>query len=248
MSNTSKKEITLSVGDCKVDPCKVITFYYTNHKGKFGLRQVEPKSLDWGVTAWFPGEPQWHLTAYDVGKAADRTFALSNVCGDVANTIEAIKRLGETARKAVADGCTCDILNGCLCDHPERLRRVDAEMNHAILVCKQKFTAGVRENVFPAETRPFHCGDCGARLRDIGVAEVAEVACTQCGTVWLVGARRKGQADLTDVWLPVMRAVANHIDTGVFASRLHEPGFATLRRIYEEFTKLPALARVAPSF
>ena len=57
---------------------KVVTMVYTNYKGKTSVRKILPKEIFYGHTEWHP-EDQWLLTAYDVVKEADRTFAMKDI-------------------------------------------------------------------------------------------------------------------------------------------------------------------------
>lgn len=53
---------------------------YTNYVGARQVRQIvpQPDGLAYGVTPWHL-EPQWTITAYDVGKDAIRTFAVKDI-------------------------------------------------------------------------------------------------------------------------------------------------------------------------
>ena len=51
---------------------------YTNYKGKTAVRKVLPKEIYFGHTDWHP-EDQWLMTAYDIGKKDDRTFAIKDI-------------------------------------------------------------------------------------------------------------------------------------------------------------------------
>lgn len=57
---------------------KIVTMVYTNYKGKTAVRKVIPKEIYFGHTDWHP-EEQWLMTAYDIGKEADRTFAMKDI-------------------------------------------------------------------------------------------------------------------------------------------------------------------------
>jgi predicted DNA-binding transcriptional regulator YafY len=55
-----------------------VEILYTNHRGEASWRKILPHRLHFGSTEYHPG-PQWLLDAYDVGKEADRTFALKDI-------------------------------------------------------------------------------------------------------------------------------------------------------------------------
>lgn len=57
---------------------KAVSFTYTNHAGQTSTRAVLPLSIFFGKCKWHPDE-QWLLLAYDTGRSALRTFALSKV-------------------------------------------------------------------------------------------------------------------------------------------------------------------------
>lgn len=64
-----------------VDAAKTVVIDYTNHAGKRQIRTIIPHEEDnlvFGSSEWHP-EPQWLLNAFDIGKAADRTFAVSSL-------------------------------------------------------------------------------------------------------------------------------------------------------------------------
>ena len=55
-----------------------VKIVYTNYKGKTGIRTIVPKSIEFSSNEWHT-EPQWLMTAYDLEKEADRTFALKDI-------------------------------------------------------------------------------------------------------------------------------------------------------------------------
>lgn len=57
-----------------------VRFVYTNYQQKVEERVVVPRALRWGSTEWHP-EVQWHLEAFDVGRSAPRSFALTSIFG-----------------------------------------------------------------------------------------------------------------------------------------------------------------------
>ena len=59
-------------------PEQVVTIVYTNYRGETGERKIVPKKLWFGATEYHP-EQQWLLDGYDLGKQADRTFAVKDI-------------------------------------------------------------------------------------------------------------------------------------------------------------------------
>lgn len=57
---------------------KPIQIVYTNYKGETGLRKILPKEIHFGNNDWHV-EPQWLLTAFDLEKNAERTFAMRDI-------------------------------------------------------------------------------------------------------------------------------------------------------------------------
>lgn len=55
-----------------------IEILYTNYRGETARRRIIPSGLRYGATEYHP-EPQWLLDAFDVEKAAHRTFAMRDV-------------------------------------------------------------------------------------------------------------------------------------------------------------------------
>lgn len=53
-------------------------FSYTNWRGETSVRHVIPKGIRYAATEWHP-EPQWLLDAFDIDRAADRSFAFSGI-------------------------------------------------------------------------------------------------------------------------------------------------------------------------
>lgn len=49
---------------------------YTNWRGETSEREIHPLYMWFGATEWHP-EPQWIITAKDLGKGQERDFALS---------------------------------------------------------------------------------------------------------------------------------------------------------------------------
>ena len=54
-----------------------VRFFYTNYRGERSIRTAVPVILTWGQSQWHP-RPQWLMTAFDMDKGAERTFALEN--------------------------------------------------------------------------------------------------------------------------------------------------------------------------
>lgn len=71
-------------GNCSVPPPpgadhpQAVRIVYTNWRGETAPRTIIPRDLTFGATSWHP-EPQWLLDAWDVGKGAERTFALRDI-------------------------------------------------------------------------------------------------------------------------------------------------------------------------
>lgn len=58
---------------------KKIAVVYTNHRGKEELRTITPHAVEWVEgDKWHP-DGQFLMSAYDWGKKANRTFALSKM-------------------------------------------------------------------------------------------------------------------------------------------------------------------------
>lgn len=57
---------------------EVVTIVYTNYKGKTAVRKIIPKDILFGHNEWHT-EDQWLMIAYDLGKEADRTFAIKDI-------------------------------------------------------------------------------------------------------------------------------------------------------------------------
>lgn len=51
---------------------------YTNYRGETSKRKVRPIKIWFGKTEWHP-EAQWILDAFDIGKNAERSFALKDI-------------------------------------------------------------------------------------------------------------------------------------------------------------------------
>lgn len=65
-------------GGINMDEKKIVTIVYTNYKGRTAVRKIFPKEICFGHTDWHP-EEQWLMVAYDIGKDADRTFAMKDI-------------------------------------------------------------------------------------------------------------------------------------------------------------------------
>jgi len=51
---------------------------YTNHRGQRAERRIVPDHVEWAEVEWHPGA-QWLLIAYDLDRAAYRTFAMKDI-------------------------------------------------------------------------------------------------------------------------------------------------------------------------
>lgn len=56
----------------------LISFDYVNHRGEAARRRVRPLSIRFGTSEYY-SEPQWLMKALDVGKDANREFAMSKM-------------------------------------------------------------------------------------------------------------------------------------------------------------------------
>lgn len=59
---------------------QTIEIDYTNYRGRRGTRRIEPQRIWFGSTDYHR-EPQWLMDAFDLGRAAIRTFALRDIHG-----------------------------------------------------------------------------------------------------------------------------------------------------------------------
>lgn len=57
---------------------KEVVIDYTNHRGVRGIRYIRPRLVYFGVTE-FHQESQWVMSAYDMTKQAERTFAMKDI-------------------------------------------------------------------------------------------------------------------------------------------------------------------------
>jgi predicted DNA-binding transcriptional regulator YafY len=57
---------------------KVVAIVYTNYRGETDRREIIPIRQWFGSTDWHR-EAQWLLDAYDLSKAANRTFAMKDI-------------------------------------------------------------------------------------------------------------------------------------------------------------------------
>ncbi len=61
-----------------MDSEKIVTIVYTNYKGITATREILPIEMLFGHTDWHK-EDQWLLRAIDIGKQAERTFAIKDI-------------------------------------------------------------------------------------------------------------------------------------------------------------------------
>jgi predicted DNA-binding transcriptional regulator YafY len=64
----------------KVDPLKLVSFTYTNHRGETRVRRAQPIKVFFGTHPQYP-TARWLMLAYDVDKADTRTFDMQKVIG-----------------------------------------------------------------------------------------------------------------------------------------------------------------------
>ncbi|MEM1344815.1 MAG: hypothetical protein AAGI34_09580 [Pseudomonadota bacterium] len=57
-------------------PAHAIIMRYTNWRGETAIRAIEPREVYLGSTEWHP-KTQWLMPAWDLGKGAERVFALA---------------------------------------------------------------------------------------------------------------------------------------------------------------------------
>jgi predicted DNA-binding transcriptional regulator YafY len=57
---------------------QVVSIVYTNWEGKVGIRHILPQKMWYGKTEWHK-EEQWLLTAWDIDKDAERTYAMKDI-------------------------------------------------------------------------------------------------------------------------------------------------------------------------
>ena len=57
---------------------KSLRFVYKNYKGIVSTRNVIPEGVYYGTTEWHK-QNQWLMTAFDLDKKADRTFAITDI-------------------------------------------------------------------------------------------------------------------------------------------------------------------------
>lgn len=59
-------------------PLESVWIDYTNYKLERSIREIIPASIEFGNSEWHP-DSQWLLVAYDIGKGAEREFALRDI-------------------------------------------------------------------------------------------------------------------------------------------------------------------------
>lgn len=59
-------------------PERVVVIRYTNYRGETAFRRIVPIAIRFGSTQWHPS-PQWLLDAFDLDRAAERSFAVKDV-------------------------------------------------------------------------------------------------------------------------------------------------------------------------
>jgi hypothetical protein len=83
----------------------VLSFVYTNHKGKVLVRKCQPLRLFWGATEWHP-TPGWRLVGFDLDKQAERTYdvrSIGRVSAVVAGTNEEVEATVDDMARSFAD-------------------------------------------------------------------------------------------------------------------------------------------------
>ncbi len=73
--------------NCHNKPATSVIIDYTNWRGEFSLRRIEPRRVYFGSTEHHP-EPQWLLEAMDLDKGEWRTFAMKDITGWKATPVQ----------------------------------------------------------------------------------------------------------------------------------------------------------------
>lgn len=74
-------ESTLAIGRQSADPpdlAVAVRIDYVNWRGERAVRHIVPQRMYFGEVEWHPGL-QWILDAWDVDKAAVRSFAIADI-------------------------------------------------------------------------------------------------------------------------------------------------------------------------
>ncbi|MEU9407541.1 hypothetical protein AB0E08_17930 [Streptomyces sp. NPDC048281] len=59
-------------------PEQEVKILYINYRGEKDWRRIQPLKIWFGSTNWHPGK-QWLMDAIDLGKQAERSFALKDI-------------------------------------------------------------------------------------------------------------------------------------------------------------------------
>lgn len=62
---------------------KNLRFEYLNHKGDYAIRTVRPIEIVFTKKEPYYPEPTWLLVAWDLDKQDGRSFALTNIRGNI---------------------------------------------------------------------------------------------------------------------------------------------------------------------
>lgn len=57
---------------------RVVAIRYTNYRGETSTRRIIPLRVRFAASEWHP-TPQWLMDAFDIGKDAERSFALKDI-------------------------------------------------------------------------------------------------------------------------------------------------------------------------
>ena len=57
---------------------QIVKILYTNYRGETTIRDIIPIKIWFGSTEWHP-EENWLIDAYDLGKKANRSFAMKDI-------------------------------------------------------------------------------------------------------------------------------------------------------------------------
>ena len=61
------------------DLSTMVRIDYVNYRGERAVRRIVPQRVYFGEVEWHPGQ-QWILDAWDLDKAAVRSFAMGDIC------------------------------------------------------------------------------------------------------------------------------------------------------------------------
>ena len=77
----------------------LVTFDYLNYRGELGERSVEFRCLAYGSNEYYPS-PTWFLHGFDMDKKAERSFAFTNIKGDLKTIKRACGSCGQSVHSS----------------------------------------------------------------------------------------------------------------------------------------------------